>query len=106
QLWPTNDSSVGIHTAVVSSDSRQQDQAGPMPVPSARALMSKRSAAHSIYPSATRVELARLVMAIIALYLGTVLFANAKYQIWLWACLALNGAALAFFGIVQQLSWN
>ena len=106
QLWPTNDSSIGSHTAVVPSDSRQQDQAGPMSVPSARALMSKSSAARSIYPSATRVELARLVMAIIALYLGTVLFANAKYQIWLWACLALNGAALAFFGIVQQLSWN
>lgn len=106
QLWPTNDPSIGSPTVVMPADFRQQDQAGPLPAPSARTLMSERSAALSICPAATRVELARLVMAIIAVYLGTVLFANAHSQIWLWACLASNGAALAFFGIAQQLSWN
>src|SRR5262249_35463873 len=74
--------------------------------PSARALLPAGFAAESICPSSTRVELARLVMAMIALYLGAVLFANSESQLWLWVCLAVNGGALALFGIARQRSWD
>lgn len=71
-----------------------------------RNLIPDQHNAQSIYPASTRLEIARLGMAIIACYLGIVLFADPRSQVWLWAAFALNGAALSFFGIVQQLSWN
>ncbi len=71
-----------------------------------RNLIPDQHSAQSIYPAATRLEIARLGMAIIACYLGIVLFADPRSQVWLWAAFAVNGAALSFFGIVQQLSWN
>lgn len=73
---------------------------------SVQQLIPDRHNAESIYPAATRLEIARLGMAIIACYLGIVLFADPRSQIWLWAAFAVNGAALSFFGIAQQLSWN
>lgn len=101
QLWQVNDQ---LRTPRTAPDPAH---AGPIsPVPSARTLLPAGFAAESICPSATRLELARLVMAIIALYLGAVLFTQSESQVWLWTCLAVNGAALAFFGIAQQLSWN
>lgn len=45
-------------------------------------------------------------MAVIACYLGIVLFADANSRVFLWGAFAVNGAALSFFGIVQLLSWN
>jgi len=74
--------------------------------PSARSLLSNGHQPQSLYPAATRLETARLGMAMIACYLGIVLFADVNSQRWLWGAFAVNGAALAFFGIVQQLSWN
>jgi O-antigen ligase/tetratricopeptide (TPR) repeat protein len=106
QLWPTNLSLPGSDAAVAPSDSLPHDQTGEMSASTARTLTATRPAVRSIYPFATRVELARLVMALIALFLGSVLFSSAGSQFWLWTCLALNGAALAFFGIAQQLNWN
>jgi O-antigen ligase len=73
---------------------------------SIHALLPGQPVSNSIYPAATRLELARLGFAVIACYLGAVLFQDSRSQIWLWSGLAMNGGALAFFGIVQQLSWN
>ncbi len=39
QVGPTSDPSIGSHAVVVSSDSHQQDQAGPITVLSTRALI-------------------------------------------------------------------
>ncbi|MCH7685786.1 MAG: O-antigen ligase family protein, partial [Planctomycetes bacterium] len=60
----------------------------------------------SYYPASTRLEMSRLVMAVIVFSLGALLLQKRRYQLWLWGVLALNGAALAFFGIAQKLSWN
>jgi len=60
----------------------------------------------SICPAVTRFGLSKLIIALAAFFLGTQLFATSKAQTWLWACMAINGAALSFFGICQILSWN
>ena len=60
----------------------------------------------SLYPSSTRLELARLTVGVAAFLAGLGLFATARLQRVLWVALGLNGAALAVFGIVQKLSWN
>lgn len=73
---------------------------------SAVPLLRGRSASYSLSPAATRLELARIGIAVLACFLGIVLFSTPASRVWLWGSLALNGAALAFFGIVQQLSWN
>ncbi len=69
-------------------------------------LVRESTPTASIYPASTRYELARVSVAFVALLMGAVLFQTRQSQVWLWGILALNGAALAFFGIVQQLSWN
>lgn len=60
----------------------------------------------SLYPSSTRLELARLTVGVAAFLAGLGLFATARLQRLLWVALGLNGAALAVFGIVQKLNWN
>ncbi len=60
----------------------------------------------TLSPAATRTQVARLVFAAAALLLGAALFANRASARWLWGALAINGGALAFFGLVQQLTWN
>ena len=62
--------------------------------------------ARSVHPAATRLELSRLLLAVVTVVLGAQLFQRRAPQRWLWGTLALNGAALAFFGIVQKLRWN
>jgi len=60
----------------------------------------------SLYPASTRRDLAVLVLAVAVFILGSVLFTTPRAQLWLCGLVALNGAALAFFGLVQQLTWN
>jgi O-antigen ligase len=66
----------------------------------------QRSATLSFYPASTRLDLAGLVLATVLFAIGAWLFQDRRTQLWLWGTLALNGAALAFFGIAQKLSWN
>lgn len=68
--------------------------------------VSSTHATPSQYPASTRLETSRRVMATIAFCLGVFLFQQRRTQLWLWAMLAVNGGALAFFGIVQKLRWN
>lgn len=57
-------------------------------------------------PAATRADLARLVLAAALFVLGAGFFATTQHMVWLWTALAVNGAALSLFGIVQQLTFN
>ena len=34
------------------------------------------------------------------------LFSTSRSQLWLYSCVAINGAIFAFFGLVQRLTWN
>lgn len=60
----------------------------------------------SLYPASTRRDLALLVLAIAVFLLGAGFFKTPRAQIWLCGLIALDGAALAFFGLIQQLTWN
>jgi tetratricopeptide (TPR) repeat protein len=60
----------------------------------------------SLYPASTRRELSLLALAVAAFVLGaTVLAGRIAFSI-AGVAIALNGAALAFFGLAQQLTWN
>lgn len=60
----------------------------------------------SICPTETRLRLAQLSMATLAVSLGAFLFRERRHQLWLWMTLLANGVALSVFGIVQRLTWN
>lgn len=60
----------------------------------------------SLYPAGTRSDLAILVVGVAVFLLGATLFRTPQTQVWLCAALALNGAAIALFGIVQRLTFN
>lgn len=83
-----------------SDDENERQQLGK------EALIRSLRTGQSICPAFTRFDLARLTVAVTVFFLGSQLFATARSQFWLWAALALNGAALSFFGLAQALSWN
>src|SRR5262249_32125773 len=56
----------------------------------------------SIYPAATRHEMALLAMGVMAFALGTRFFRTPRSQGALLAALAIDAAAMAIFSIVQQ----
>ena len=56
--------------------------------------------------SATRHDLALLLLAVAVFLLGSSLFATPAAQRLLMIVLAANGAILVFFAIVQKLTWN
>lgn len=58
----------------------------------------------SLYPASTRRDLVMLLLAGSMFILGASLFWRSVTMRWLFAVLAVNGALLGFFGIVQQLS--
>ena len=62
--------------------------------------------AASLYPDRTRHQWALLVLATLTFFLASVLFETAAAQRWLIFLLAMNGAVLAFFGLIQKLTWN
>jgi O-antigen ligase len=60
----------------------------------------------TIYPAATRRDLALLALAVATFALGARFFRRQQPQLILFAAIAINGAALSFFGIAQKISWN
>lgn len=60
----------------------------------------------SLYPAATRQTLAMLTLGLAVFMMGWGLFYRSQAQVWLFAAIAVNGAALALFGIVQRLTFN
>lgn len=91
------------------SQSIENDSAGEIPAgqlaPQLAAELTSRTQI-SLYPASTRLELARLTVGLMAFLAGVGLFWTPRTQAILWGALGLNGAALAFFGIAQKLSWN
>ena len=60
----------------------------------------------SLYPGSSRHDLALLILAVSVFFAGFVLFHRSEAFFWLFSVIAANGAAIAFFGMVQRLSWN
>ena len=60
----------------------------------------------SLYPASTRYDLAMLVLATASSCWAQACSERRDRDMWLCALLAVNGAALAFFGFVQQLTWK
>ncbi|NLY02889.1 MAG: hypothetical protein GXY83_43110 [Rhodopirellula sp.] len=60
----------------------------------------------SLCPAATRQDLALLTLATGAFLAGLYLFQTSAARMWLCGVLAVNGAALAVFAIVQMRHWN
>jgi len=60
----------------------------------------------SLYPASTRRESYRLALAVAAFTLGAVVLAARTGFAIAGLAVAVNGAALAFFGLAQQLTWN
>ncbi len=60
----------------------------------------------SLYAAGTRWAMAELVLVTIAFVSGAALFAPTGPLLVLLSMLAITGAAVAFFGIIQKLSWN
>lgn len=60
----------------------------------------------SLNPWATRKDLALLIGGVAAFLLAAALFRTRVSQQTLAWVLTINGAALAFFGLVQKLTWN
>ncbi len=60
----------------------------------------------SLYPSSTRHEVYMLSLAVATFLLGAIVLADRVAFAVVGVLVALNGAALAFFGLAQQLTWN
>lgn len=60
----------------------------------------------SLYPASTRRDLAMLGLPVGAFILASLTITTRRAQIGLFAIIAVNGALLAIFGIVQQLTFN
>lgn len=60
----------------------------------------------SLYPSATRRELYLLALATAAFSLGAIVVVDRIPMAIVGVAIAINGAALAFFGLVQQLTFD
>lgn len=113
QLWPIT----AATTAVAPPASLRQlpwDRSEvPEPSPatergelSPRNVLGAFNRASTLSPASTRFALARLAFASLAMFLSAQVFADPRRIPWLWRALALNGVALAFFGLVQMLTWN
>ncbi len=60
----------------------------------------------TVYPAATRHGLALLILAASVFFLSAVLFSRPATHLWLLGFVAVNGAAIGFFGLAQNLTWN
>lgn len=69
-------------------------------------FVTSRASTISLYPLSTRRELILLSIAVAVFFLASQLFVHRRWQRWLFAATAANGAIFAFFGIAQQLVWN
>ena len=60
----------------------------------------------SLYPASTRADMSLLTLILTALVLACLTITSSTRRLAICGLAAINGAAMAFFGIVQQLSWN
>lgn len=88
----------GAATAGQTGESAMRDRLGLAPVAAIFPL--------SLYPASTRRDLVLLLFAMAVFVAGSQLIATPLAQAIFCGVIAINGAALAFFGLAQQLSWN
>lgn len=60
----------------------------------------------TLSPNSTQLILAQIALVTLAFWLSFELFEDSSSRRWLYLTLALNGLAVAGFGIAQQLTWN
>ncbi len=60
----------------------------------------------SIYPAATRLRLAELVLGVMAFFFFSRLFISQRLLIGFLLTVLSTGAAVSLFGLVQRLTWN
>ena len=60
----------------------------------------------SLYPASTRRDLSLLILATSAFFLGAVVLSDRPGFLIVGMLVAINGAALSFFGLAQQLTWD
>jgi len=60
----------------------------------------------SLRPGSTRYVLALLALGVATFFLASQWFDSPRSQFWLYTLVAANGALLAFFGLVQRMTWN
>ncbi|MCH5376490.1 MAG: O-antigen ligase family protein, partial [Planctomycetes bacterium] len=60
----------------------------------------------SLYPASTRHDLLWLAMGVSMFLLGVLIFRSTQSHLAILWLTAVNGLALSFFGLVQQVSWN
>lgn len=60
----------------------------------------------TVYPAATRHSLALLILGTSVFFLAAVLFSRPTTHLWLLGLITINGAAIAFFGLAQNLTWS
>ncbi|VAX39540.1 hypothetical protein MNBD_PLANCTO02-1611, partial [hydrothermal vent metagenome] len=60
----------------------------------------------SLYPGSTKNDVSLLLLAVVVFFMASHFFASERSQTILWWALTINGAALALFGFVQQMTWN
>jgi O-antigen ligase/tetratricopeptide (TPR) repeat protein len=107
--WPTAMANVAAPTTVrwradLATDPRPDGTAAPA---SAAAEDGGRGAVRrSVYPPATREYLALLTLALAVFILASIHLVDRQTVIWCLTSIAICGAALSFFGLVQRLSWN
>ena len=89
----------------------REDLQTPTPTPSSDTSLTADNGASApqrqpltLYPAATRHDLAVLALAVTAFFLGATLFQTASARLWLCFVLAVNGAAVAVFGLVEKLT--
>ena len=99
-------SAVTTDLEIAPDTTSYRDEAERWQADSRSLIRSLCTTGKSIAPYATRFEMAKLSFVLLTFLLGSQLFVTKSSQLWLWGTFAINGAALAFFGIAQQLSWN
>ncbi len=80
--------------------------AGPLADPIAGSAATDAANPISLYPASTRRDLALLALAAATFVLGALFFRSPVAALVLCGVLAVNGAALSFFGLVQKLTFN
>ena len=110
QLMPLGRDALDVLTPAGSRIIQDLDDAQPSPdaaVASRLGLGPKGDRRPiTLYPASTRQDLATLSLGLGYFVLGAIFFAGPRAKVALCATMAAVGAAVAFFGIVQQLTWN
>ena len=103
-IWKTFVPAEDPGPAAIASD---QERASETAL--AHSLGVSAAAAHhpiSLYPASSRYDLSLLVLAVAVFFVGTRLFAEDRVLLGALALVAINGAVLSFFGLIQQMRWN